>query len=248
LKLRLGAAVILAALTPLTAVSAPSPANAGVDITPPVVGSCHDLTFDEGYEVADPDPAVACTESHTSVTVKVVRFAEAPDWSDEDAMLRVVHRRCTPAELAFFGDHARPFQLSTYSGWYFLPTRVQQEAGATWLRCDIALYGYRSLQQLPTDGPPELDRPPLSDHVARCRKGKRDDFALTSCDRNHQFRATYAVKYPSGSYPGDKRMIRWTIRKCSDRLGSSFGYWERATRTDWNSGLRYSICFKTTTR
>jgi len=248
LKLRLGAAVLLAALTSLTAVTAPSAtAGPGVDITPPEVGSCHDLTFDEGYDAADPDPAVACTEHHTSVTTKVITFADAPDWNDEDAILKVVRRQCTKADLEFFSNNVKAFELSTYGSWFFRPTRVQQEAGANWIRCDIALYGYRSLKPLPTDGDPKLGRLPLDDDVALCRKGKRDDYNVASCDRTHRYHATHAVKYPSSTYPGDNRMTRWTIRKCAEKLGRSFGYWERATRAGWKVGLRYSVCFKTTT-
>lgn len=248
MKLRLGAAVLVAALIPLTAVTTSSPASAGVDTTPPEVGSCHALSYDQAFDKADPNPAVPCTERHTSVTTKVVMFAEAPDWSDLAALVRVAGRHCTRANLAFFGNNVRAYQLSTYISWFFIPTRAQREAGASWMRCDLTLYGYRSLKPLPTDGDPALGALPLDNKVARCRKGKRNDYDVTSCDRAHQFHATHAVKYPGADYPGDKRMVRWTIRTCSERLGRSFGYWTRATRSGWKHGLRYSVCYKTTTR
>lgn len=248
MTLRLGAAVLAVALTTLaTAAAGSAPAaGTGTDITPPEVGSCHDLTYDEGYEDADPDPAVDCTARHTTVTTNVVMLDTAPDWNDQDAILKIVRRECTPTDLAFFSNKVKAFQLSTYSSWFFLPTRVQQEAGALWIRCDISLYGYRSLKPLPTDGDPELGPLPLDDNVAACRKGKREDFNVTSCDRTHRFHATVAAKYPGDRYPGDRRMTRWTIHKCADRLGRSFGYWQRPGRLQWRLGLRYSICYKTT--
>ncbi|RHW27449.1 hypothetical protein D0Z08_09910 [Nocardioides immobilis] len=61
MKMRLGAAVLLAALTPLTAVSAPAPARGEVDITPPAVGSCFDLTLDEVKAVSNAKPPVDCS-------------------------------------------------------------------------------------------------------------------------------------------------------------------------------------------
>ena len=247
MNLRLGAAVILATLIPLTATIATSPARAGVDTTPPAVGSCHELTWDNADDLADPDPAVPCTDRHTSVTTKVVTFANTPDWTDEDVILAIARRQCTPANLAFFSDNARAYQLSTYSSWFFIPTKAQRDAGASWMRCDVTLYGYYSLKPLPTDGDPELGPLPLDDKIARCRKGKRSAYNVSSCDKPHQFHATHGVKYPSDGYPGDRRLQRWTHRKCDDKLGRSFGYYEWPSRSLWKLGLVYSVCYKTTT-
>lgn len=248
MKLRLGAAVILAAaLTPLSVVTTTSsPAAAGVDITPPEVGSCHDLTFDEAYEPSDPDPAVACSERHTTVTVGVIALND-PDWTDKDAIAAKVGPKCVRAELAFFSGKAKELQMSTYSTWLFFPTRVQQEAGAAWVRCDTALYGYRSLKPLPTSGEPRLGRLPHPDGIAQCRKGKSDGYAVASCDKAHRFRATHAFKYPGDRYPGVKKVVKWTKGKCGRALRSAFFY-DAPTKRDWSTGHRYSICSKPTRR
>lgn len=249
MKLRRSAAVLATAtLVPLSAATVSQPASAGVDISPPAVGSCHDLTYREGLKNADPDPAVPCSALHTSVTSSVVVFNETPDWSNPNAIIRRASPKCIRGDLAFFDGKVKEYQLSTYSGWFFFPTRAQQEAGANWVRCDVALYGYRSLEPLPRTGGPTLGRLPLSDHVALCRKGKGDDFAVTVCDRAHRYHATFAAKHAGRRYPGLRPMVRWTIRKCHARLGRSFGFYQAATRAQWKVGLRYSVCYKTTRR
>jgi len=245
-KVRIGAAVLLAALIPLTGVTTPAPARAGeVDITPPAVGSCHDISSGEVADVSDPDPAVDCALRHQSVTVAVVELQD-PDWSDGDAVWAAAATPCARASLALFENQAKALQMSAYTRLYFFPTKAQRDAGASWVRCDVALLAATYPKPLPTDGDPVLGPLPLADNVARCRGTKGNEYVVVMCKHAHAFRATHAVKYAGDSYPGQHRMIRWTIRRCSDKLGRSFGFYEAAPREKWRAGLRYSICFKKT--
>jgi hypothetical protein len=253
MKLRLGAAVLAVALSTLTAVTAAAPAMAGdVDITPPAVGSCHDLTWEEAYGDSEPLPAVPCTDPHTLVTTKVITFSEAPDWSSDAVATKVV-KQCYRSEIDFFGGQRKSIQMSTYGIWYFYPTEAQRAAGALWARCDVGLYSTAgrgtdpTIKKLPTDGPPLLGAPPV-DQVAKCRKGKRADYAVTTCDRGHALRVVKAVLYPADRYPGQKRINSWTNDKCSRALGRSFGYWSAPTKFLWGLKLRYSLCYRTTDR
>ena len=252
MKLRSAVAVVAIGLSALTAASSWEPARAGtVDITPPEVGSCHDLTWDEAYGESEPLPPVDCTASHTLVTIKVVSFASEPDWGSATLANRVV-RQCYKAEIDLFDSQVKSIQMSTYGIWFFYPTKAQQEAGARWARCDLGIrttIGRTSnptMKQLPTDGPPVLGPTPLPDSLAKCRKGKRGDFALTTCDRSHSLRLKRAVHYPGDSYPGAHRINNWTIDRCRRELGRSFGYWTAPSRYTWNAGFSYSLCYKTT--
>jgi hypothetical protein len=168
MKLRLGAA-LLAAVTTATVLAPATSSHAGVDVTPPAVGSCHELTLKEGP--SDPDPAVRCTERHTSVTTRIVRFRNAPDWGNIDRLLARIETPCNKGRLALFDGHAKPLQMSAYVEFFFIPTKAQRDAGAKWVRCDVALAGGRSLRALPTDRDPALGRLPLPDRLARCRAG-----------------------------------------------------------------------------
>ncbi|HWJ83018.1 MAG TPA: septum formation family protein [Nocardioides sp.] len=243
------AAVLSALLTLLgvTTNASADPVARGVDITPPAIGTCHDLTYDEAWKPSDTDPAVDCSTSHTTVTVKVVTFAKTPDWSDGDALYRRYDAACHRGILDLFAGKAKALQASAYGLWIFFPTKAQRDAGAKWIRCDAALTAGETLAPLPTDGAPTLDALPLDDGVARCRRSKSSDYFATACSKAHSYRATEILKYPSATYPGLRRMKAWANRKCYARLGRSFGYYEWPTRAHWAVGLRYSLCFKTTT-
>ena len=75
--MRLGRALLAAATLGTALTTLPAPATAGVDTTLPAVGSCHDLTYEEGYDASDTEAPVECTEPHTTVTVTVVEL-ESP--------------------------------------------------------------------------------------------------------------------------------------------------------------------------
>lgn len=242
LKLRLGAAVLLAAITPLTAVTSPSPARAGVDITPPEVGSCHDLTMAEAFEESDPDPAVDCAARHTTATVATVELAEAPaDWADPSTYPDSVWRTCGEAFEVALGDVPKVIQRSAHSWFWFSPTRVQREGGALWVRCDIGLLGgHDHLLKLPQEL--RLGGLPLPDGRALCRQGKRADYAYTACSQPHKFRATVSIKYPHASFPGVRKSKEFALRKCRARATAPFFYeWVRS-RAQWRNGYRHAVC------
>ncbi len=244
MKLLLGTAVLLAALTPVVA-APPSPAREDADINPPDVGSCHTLTADQAYDETDPEPPVPCTEAHTSVTTKILAVDANADWGS-DAFLYRTGKRCQRATIAYFDDRVKSLQMSNYFTWFFYPTPFQRESGASWVRCDVILYAAWELKPLPTDGGPELGPLPLEEGIARCAKSKVDDYLVTTCDRPHRFRAVRALKYPDETYPGARRIERWTLRKCDEKLGPRLGYYHPPSRRGWDAGLRYSICYKTT--
>jgi hypothetical protein len=246
LKLRLGAAVLLAALVPLTAVTAPSPARAGeVDITPPEVGSCHALTLADEDAASDPDPAVDCAGQHTSVTVAVLEFAEPPNWSDFDALGRVALRRCYPRHVEALGGSMKVVRRSAHISYYFIPTRAQRDAGAAWMRCDVVLYGGDRLMPLPDEL--ALGDLPLPDARARCLKGRAADYALTVCTRAHQYRARYSVRFPYDAWPGVRTIRRHALRQCDRRVDGQFLYEYPPSRLWWHLGYRHAICLPKTT-
>ena len=248
MKLRLGAAVLAAALLPMTAVTAsPAGAGTGTDTTPPEVGSCHDLTRDEAWAATEPDPAVPCTDAHTSETIAIVDLGANPHWSDTSAVLRSAKIPCLRALTSYFDGRVRELSWSAYSYYVFFPTRAQRRAGATWLRCDVALAGSRRMTQLPTDGPAELGSLPLPDSQAGCRQGKAEYYAQLRCSDPHAFRTTHVVKHPGTRFPGARVMRRWAFRKCKDRLGrNAFLYEWPDSRAAWRLGDHFAICEKKT--
>ncbi|GAA3827255.1 hypothetical protein [Nocardioides panacisoli] len=240
------AALSVALIAPVSSTASADAPRRGVDTAPPAEGSCHDLTYAEGLNAADPDPAVDCTEAHTSVTLAVVKFAKAPDWSDVGALYRRSQEKCVRGEILVFGAEPKALQSSAYSEWLFVPSKAQRDAGAKWVRCDIALAEGKTLQPLPTDGPPQLGPLPLDDSLARCRAGKPLGFLVVACSGPHTQGAAPLIKRPGGTYPGTKRMHAWTYQRCHAKLGRSLGVYEWPTKPMWRHGLRFSTCFRKT--
>lgn len=202
------------------------------------------MTVDEGAKMSDPDPAVDCTDPHTTITIKNVDLSN-PDYSNVNEIYRKIVVPCRRAMAAYFDDGVKALQMSAYGLYFFAPTKAQRDAGASWVRCDLFLSGGTKLMPLPTDGDAELGSLPHPKRIARCRMGKAAGFVGTVCARPHAFRATHALKRP-GAYPGRRRMERWTVERCRAKLGPSLGYYTFPIPLDWRAGRRFSVCEKKT--
>lgn len=231
------AAVLVASLT------GAAPAGAALAPAAPAVGSCHWLTWAEANAASDSKAPVDCSV-HNTETIAVPQLPSTLTWADKGPVARFAARRCEAALVARFGGRAKAVQMSAYGIYWFEPTAAERQAGARWLRCDLAYLDPRTVPTLSSE--PTLGALPLSDSQARCRKGKAYDYAVTRCVTSHAFRATHAVKYPGTRYPGYRKLQRWTIRKCMAKLPRKAFYFEVPYRLEWKIGVRHSICLKQT--
>lgn len=245
MKLRLGAAVILAAaLTPLSVVTTtPSPAAAGVDTSPPAIGSCFNLTYDEIRGVSSDKPPVDCSTRHTTLTFDVVEFDVAPDWNDEDSYLGEVYGQCNPSWIKVLGGDPRKIARSAYTYHWLLPTPVQREAGASWVRCELTIAGGSRTVPLPESV--RLRRLPLPASIARCSEGARGDFRATACSRPHQWRATHSPAVRSKRWRGADKIQQLALAACRREIPrGSFRYSWPSSQYWWRLGFRYAVCYK----
>ncbi len=246
--LRPSAALVAAAALALPAavtIGLAAPAGAETVPEPPPVDSCHNLTLDEAYADSDPDPAVDCSEPHTTITVGAIQFESAPDWNDHDSYAGLVSKRCVSKMGPYFGDRYKALTLSTWTIYWFIPTAAEREAGAKWVRCDAAVYSPGQMPKLPTDGSPLLESPPADWH-ARCAQGEDKNYAPTTCNRSHSYRASHAIKY-SGAYPGAEAGARWALRKCRAKFDDRPFLYAFPNKVSFQMGYRYARCSKKTT-
>lgn len=241
MRYRIGAGLLSAAIG--TSLLSVSPAQA-VDTTPPAVGNCHHLTIEEARATSDPDPAVDCSTRHTSVTIRVIHFDEKI-WRDTARVQRKTFKKCGRALHAYFEYRGKEVALSSYGIYSFFPSREQRDAGAMWTRCDLALIRPKSVPRLPTNGDPVLGSLPLSDEIAKCRKGRRQDYHPTTCNTRHQFRATHAARYRKTTYHrySIERFAKW---KCRRKLGDDLAFATWPTRLGWQARYRHVVCYKKT--
>lgn len=239
-----GLVVILSGLTVTS-----SPATALIPARPEV-GSCHALTWDEGLKRSDPDDPVSCNGTFTSRTYLVPNVPLGVDMRDPDQLQRVVDRKCDPAYEEAVSTSIRRRLMASYSAYWFAPTSAEIDAGARWVRCDLALAGgLRKLAPLPVEvRVPALGQPLHPDQEARCWGGKRQQYAVTVCARPHAYRAVGPFQMSGRSYPSDRQFARAASRRCSDftRTGR-WGYYT-PSREAWRAGFKWVQCADVTPR
>ncbi|WP_188113319.1 septum formation family protein [Nocardioides humilatus] len=242
MKLRLGAAVLSAALISTTAFTTAAPATAGpgTDVTPPEVGTCHDLTWEEYYAKFEPEAAIDCATRHTSLTVRVTQYESVPD--DWGQVITDDYTPCLKDAVTATGGDAAQYQMTSYSITFYRPTRAQQQAGAAWLRCDVVLRGgHETLAPIPQDVVLTGLRPPAN--VRKCRLGSAADYELTVCTRRHKYVAYTTAHMRDDRYPGERAAKRFAGRKCNDLIGGApFVYEWVPNKFYWRAGLRNAVC------
>lgn len=215
----------------------------------PHVGDCHTLTYAESAASSEPDPAVACSRKHTSRTIRVVDVPQRTAMDDLEAVTALAYRACSPALARALGRSAATRAMSAYDFAYFLPTAAQIRAGARWVRCDVALYGGRSLRPLPTDDSPALGRAPHPDRIARCGLLRGGALLTTVCSSKHTHRAMGVRHLRGKRYPGSRRMYAIAKAHCPDTAESRDWYATWPSEVGWRSGgLRSMVCFARTRR
>ncbi|QYJ02901.1 hypothetical protein KUV85_11200 [Nocardioides panacisoli] len=239
----LGATLAMAAPTSSSALDTASATAPAVDTSPPAVGSCHNLTSKEARRRADGKPAVDCDSRHTTLTIKIARFSN-PDWSLGPKMNRKISKKCMRGLVKYFDGRTKRIQLSGYMVYNFIPKWRQRNAGANWVRCDIALPRPRWMPPLPGNGNPPLGRPPLADNIARCLKSIKGTYYYTTCNAGHQVKATRVIKTRYDRYPGRKNIERDAERRCGNRLGRKLAVYEFPPRTWWKAGLTHFVCYE----
>ncbi|MDO9458034.1 septum formation family protein [Nocardioides sp.] len=214
----------------------------------PAVGSCHATTAKEATAVSDGDAAVSCDKTHTGRTFLVPSVPARIKMSDLDALSRFSGKRCGPAWTEAVNPSLRVRMLSSYTYFWFAPTKKQVDAGARWIRCDVALLAGPSLAPLPAAKTPALGKAPHPDNEARCYLGKKGGYGLTVCTRSHQYRAKGIFQLTGRRYPSREGVLRAASRNCPRITGSQQWLVDPPSVTAWNGGVKLFVCSAKTTR
>jgi len=240
-------AVVLTLLAPLAAVVATAgPAQAGPAFQQPRVGECRALTFDALNRWSNNEAPIDCSEPHTSRVIATGRLPRGVGWGASDRQLnRIATDICDPAWKTALGSTYRGRAMTAYSWGWFIPTKAQRERGARWIRCDVILYGGRSLVRLPTDDEPALGAQPHPNGIAACLKART--FIHTVCARRHAWRATGTFVMRQKAYPTDREARRAALRRCPSRTTGSFA-WRYRGEYQWRAGDHVVVCYSHTRR
>lgn len=241
-------AVVVLLLAPLTVVVATAgPAQANPGFQEPAVGECRALTYDEHNRWSNNEAPIDCAEPHTSRVIATGRLPKGVGWDAPERQLnRIATGICDPAWKATLGSTYRSRAMTAYSWAWFIPSRAQRERGARWIRCDLILYGGRSLVRLPTDAVPALGAQPHPDRVAACLKART--FIHTACARTHGWRATGTFVMRQEEFPTDREFRRAAIRRCPSLVRTDSFAWRHREIFQWQEGDHVVVCYSHTSR
>lgn len=181
----------------------------------PEVGTCYDLSYQEGGADAIEEEPVACTAPHTSTITAVEQLPDGlPLDSSDPQTAAFIGRTCLAGSDQAIGDDHRLLALSAYTRINFFPTQDDQSAGARWISCGIAVFNARSLVRT-SDPEPIALADPVPEEIALCMT-KRG--LVEPCARPHAYRAVAATVVKKK--PTDAR-VRKTIETFCPRVVST---------------------------
>lgn len=235
------------------ALAAPLPADAGT-LDPhyhePAVGECRNLTSDQLGKQSDTTAPIDCGSRHTTKIVAVPQIPDGETWATMKAnnwakLGKLYETQCRPAWETLLGVNDRTQAMTAYGLAWFMPTVAERNAGARWFRCDVYVpAGSSALTPLKYDAAP-LVPDPLTNFVRKCMKGK--DFAYTSCNARHAWRAKGSFNLrKQKTYPTDKQIRRQALAKCPALVTTGTFAWAPPTKSRWKYGYRAMACFNKT--
>jgi hypothetical protein len=239
-------AVVLMLLAPLAAVVATAgPAQAGPAFQQPSVGECRALTFEELNRKSNNEAPIDCSARHTSRVIATGRLPRGVTWdASVERLARIATGICDPEWKTVLGSGYASRAMTAYSWGWFIPTAAQRERGARWIRCDLILWGGRSLVRLPTDNEPALGPQPHPDRIAACLKG--NTFIHTTCSRRHAWRATGTFVLRQDAYPTPREARRAAIRRCPSLVNTGSFAWRYRGANQWRAGDHVVVCYSRT--
>ena len=211
----------------------------------PVVGDCHDYTFDDMLGEHETSTPVDCSQDHNARVIEVFDLPDGKDWSDYslEGLGHLTTRHCYDSLWDALGRSAKVRDMTAYTYSWFTPTKAQRQDGARWIRCDLVLLGGKKLMKLPTDAVPALPDGSLTKDIKRCMTGHGYD---TVCTRDHAYRAMGAFTMKVDKYPSDAKKRRLAIRHCGKFVTSRTFSWTTAGEDGFRQGDHVMVCYNKT--
>lgn len=181
----------------------------------PAVGSCWVLTWPEAAGETAPDSGVDCAEEHTTQVVAVGQLPDGVAWDQWAQVTKAVDAACDPAWEAVTTDDPLLYRRSAYQRFWFMPSVEQRDAGARWIRCDLAReHGEELLSVTGTVLPPVTRA--LRAEVRRCMT---TDFRGTVCSASDRMvawrgRGAFELAVPSSDARARRKVNREAEAEC----------------------------------
>src|SRR5689334_7217921 len=192
------------------------------------------------HETSDP---VNCNKAHTARVIEVRDLPDGKSWGDYDlaSLGNLSAKYCYPKLWDALGRNDKVRDMSAYSYYWFTPTKAQRQAGARWIRCDIALNAGRHLLDLPTDAAPALPSGKLPASVARCLTAHTP--YTTTCSHRHAYKAVGAFTMKVSTYPSQRKLQKIAVRHCGRWVHTKGWYWTTKGQAGFHVGDHVMVCY-----
>ncbi|MBW9206431.1 septum formation family protein [Mumia sp. zg.B17] len=251
----------LRTLPPTTGTPAPSATPSTPAVVLPKIGECRKPgPVDAALRVSDDDVAPVSCSGATSVTYLVrsmpTAVRSAVTAYDTTRILGSARGICEKAVIAHLGADQSTFKRSQFDFIVGVPSAAQTAAGAGWMRCDLVLPASPTrLAAVPGKTKGALKGRASSRYMQCVRGDIRVATGTVPCTTKHQWRGVDSVKLgaPKAKYPGAKKVQATMrdrcpagVRRYLDTRGSfDYGYIS-PSRTAWQRGERWGVCFAKT--
>ena len=222
----------------------------------PRPGDCHAMTLRQVTATSADGTSTDCLHRPTTITVAVgdllVKGRKVAPGSP--AAQNLMRTTCEARTAAWLGAGKDELRTSRLTAVWFVPTPEQQQAGATWFRCDVIGFD-RGDHLFPLPAPHELQGALRGDGGARyalCGTAKPGSpkFQRVTCSLAHSWRAISAIELAgSAKYPGEAAVRDGGTRTCSKQAHDASGAtrydygWEWPTKQQWAAGQHYGYCW-----
>jgi hypothetical protein len=230
----------------LAAVLLPYAAGQAVPSTDPQVGDCHAYGWKAAVKEHETSDTVNCNQAHTTRVIAVHDLPAGKSWGDFDLvqLSNLSGRYCYPRLWDALGRTHKVQDMSAYTYFWYTPTKAERQAGARWIRCDIALQAGRHLLDLPTDTAPALPSGTLPKTISRCLTARGP--LTTTCSHRHAYKAKGAFTMAVKSYPGPRKLERIAVRHCGRFVHTRGWYWTTHGEAAFRQGDHVMVCYAQT--
>ncbi|WP_370618920.1 septum formation family protein [Mumia qirimensis] len=244
-----------------SAAPTPSPTPTTPVVTLPKTGECRKPgTVDATLRVSDDDTAPVPCAGATALTY-LVRTMPAPLKAavanyNTTRILKAARPICEKAAISYLGKDRPTFERSQFGFIVGVPSPAQTAEGAAWMRCDLVLSANATrLAALPAKTKGALTGKRSTGYMQCVRGDIRVAVGTVACSTKHQWRGIDSIRLgsPTASYPGSKRSqstmrdrCTTSVRRYLDTRGSfEYGYIS-PSKTSWQRGERWGVCFAKT--
>lgn len=241
----LAAAVATATLGALVAWS-PVASGAGVvedgpTYQMPTVGECHLFKYADWTDASEPTAPVDCSAKHNALVIAVAELPADTDWAmDGTDLLDARTEHCAPAFKEALGKSYKVIARTGFTWTSWIPTEEQRAHGASWIRCDINLFGFK--KALPLGSTPFLTSSTVPRKYQTCLLVEEDVTYFSSCGSAHNYVLDKVVTVPGAAFPSRATFMKFARQNCPASKGDAWWATWRGLEA-WNAGDHTLVCY-----